>query len=76
MVTDVDAVRLAGTILAFGTVLPGVFWIDHWLGARGVAAAVRLRPLRFGPPSLLAPAGGRRRQPGAVPARIPRDSTR
>ena len=48
MVTDVDAARLAGTVLAFGTVLPGVFWIDHWLGARGVAASARLRPLRFG----------------------------
>ena len=59
MVTDLDAARLAGTVLAFGTVLPGVFWIDHWLGARGVAAAVRLRPLRFGSRSLLAlQAGG------------------
>lgn len=54
MVTDLDAARLAGTVLAFGTVLPGVFWIDHWLGARGVAASVRLRHLRFGPRSLLA----------------------
>ena len=54
MVTDVDAARLAGTVLAFGTVLPGVFWIDHWLGARRVAASVRLRPLRFGARSLLA----------------------
>lgn len=53
MVTDLDTARLAGTVLAFGTVLPGVFWIDHCLAARGVAASVRLRPLRFGPRSLL-----------------------
>ena len=44
MVTDLDAPRLAGTVLAFGTVLPGVFWIDHWLSARGGAASVRLWP--------------------------------
>ena len=49
LVTDLDAARLAGTVLAFGTVLPGVFWIDHWLGARGAAAPVRLRPLRLRP---------------------------
>lgn len=32
LVTDHDVARCVGTVLAFGTVLPGVFWIDHWLG--------------------------------------------
>lgn len=52
LVTDNDTLRLVGTILAFGTVLPGVFWIDHWLRSRDVlrvveGARLRLTPLRL-----------------------------
>lgn len=38
LVTDHDGLRLVGTVLAFGTVLPGVLWLDHWLACLGVAS--------------------------------------
>jgi hypothetical protein len=47
LVTDHDIARCVGTVLAFGTVLPGVFWIDHWLGTQGVLTSVRVRPVRI-----------------------------
>lgn len=53
-VTDSDGLRFAGTVLAFGTVLPGVFWIDHWLGARGALASRPWRRLRVTPGRLAA----------------------
>ena len=40
-VSDVAAVRLVGTFLAFGTVFPGIFWIDRVLSLCGLD-----RPLR------------------------------
>ena len=45
LVSDHDVARCLGTVLAFGTVLPGVFWIDHWLAANGILASVRRRPV-------------------------------
>ncbi len=45
LVTDHDVARCVGTVLAFGTVLPGVFWIDHWLGTQGVLTSIRTRPI-------------------------------
>jgi predicted flap endonuclease-1-like 5' DNA nuclease len=44
-VSDHDLARCLGTVLAFGTVLPGLFWIDHWLKAQGVLSSVRRRPV-------------------------------
>jgi hypothetical protein len=35
LVTDYDIARCVTTVLAFGTVLPGV-WIDHWLGTQDI----------------------------------------
>ena len=52
-VTDRDGLRVVGTILAFGTVLPGVFWIDHWLLARGWPGAWRGRAVHLGEKALL-----------------------
>ena len=46
-VTDQPVLRLVGTFLAFATVFPGIFWIEHYLQLRGVAASTRWRPLRF-----------------------------
>lgn len=40
LVTDHDGLRLVGTALAFGTVLPGVLWLEHWLGCLGVASQI------------------------------------
>jgi hypothetical protein len=47
-VTDDDGLRFVATVLAFGTVLPGVFWLDHLLRAHGVAAGVRGPRLQLG----------------------------
>ena len=37
-VTDQPMLRLIGTFLAFATVFPGIFWIEHYLCLHGVAA--------------------------------------
>ncbi len=39
--------RHANTLVAFATVFPGIFWIEHYLALRGVGAKGRGRPLRF-----------------------------
>ena len=46
-VTDQPMLRLIGTFLAFATVFPGIFWIEHYLCLHGVAARTQWRPLRF-----------------------------
>ncbi len=46
-VSDDDKVRLIGTFLAFGTVFPGIFWIDHYLDIRGIATHLRGPRLAF-----------------------------
>ena len=46
-VTDQPALRLLSTFLAFATVFPGIFWIEHYLRLRGVCTDTRWRPLRF-----------------------------
>lgn len=46
-VVDGWAANFLATLVAFATVFPGIFWIDHYLTLRGVAAQVRGRPLRF-----------------------------
>ena len=46
-VVDQPLVRPIGTFLSFATVFPGIFWIDHYLGLRGVGADIRGKPLRF-----------------------------
>ena len=51
-VTDRPWLRLVATFLAFATVFPGIFWIEHYLALRGVAANARWRPLRFSPRGL------------------------
>lgn len=51
-VTDQPWLRLVATFLAFATVFPGIFWIEHYLALRGVAANARWRPLRFSPRGL------------------------
>ena len=40
-VPDQAWLRYSNTFLAFCTVFPGMFWIDHYLGLRGVFANVR-----------------------------------
>ena len=51
-VTDQHWLRLVATFLAFATVFPGIFWIEHYLALRGVAANALWRPLRFSPRGL------------------------
>ena len=51
-VTDQPLLRLIATFLAFATVFPGIFWIEHYLALRDVAAKTRWRPLRFSPRGL------------------------
>ncbi|MBI2506437.1 MAG: DUF4332 domain-containing protein [Candidatus Latescibacteria bacterium] len=46
-VADNPLLSFLGTAVAFATVFPGIFWIDHYLALRGVAAQRRGRPLRF-----------------------------
>ena len=46
-VTDQPVLRLVGTFLAFATVFPGIFWIEHYLHLRGIAAGAHWYPLRF-----------------------------
>lgn len=46
-VADNKALSFLGTALAFATVFPGIFWIDHYLALRGVAAQRRGKPLHF-----------------------------
>ena len=41
------ALRYGNTFVAFATVYPGIFWIEHYLALREVAANTRRRPLRF-----------------------------
>jgi len=46
-VTDQPVLRLVGTFLAFATVFPGIFWIEHYLYLRGVGIGAHWRPLHF-----------------------------
>lgn len=46
-VVDDAAWRFIGTAVAFATVFPGIFWIDHYLALRGVGSQARGRPLRL-----------------------------
>ena len=39
-VSDSQSLRFVGSIVAFATVFPGIFWIEHYLALRGVAAQV------------------------------------
>ena len=41
--------RYTNTLVAFATVFPGIFWIDHYLALRGVGEKRRSRPRRFSP---------------------------
>jgi hypothetical protein len=41
------ALRYSNTLIAFATVYPGIFWIEHYLALRGVGAGGFGRPLRF-----------------------------
>ena len=52
-VTDQYAVRLVGTLVAFATVFPGIFWISHLLAHGGFPTSLRARPWRV-TPTLLA----------------------
>ncbi len=47
LVEDQPAWRLLATFVAFGTVFPGIFWIDAWLERAGLNRLVRIRPLRL-----------------------------
>ena len=47
-------VRFVGTVAAFATVFPGIFWIDYCLRLKGVGRSRRWRPLRFSHLSLIA----------------------
>ena len=51
-VTDHDLLRLVGSFLSFATVFPGIFWIDHYLAQRGVAAQLRSPTVRITPSRL------------------------
>lgn len=46
-VTDQPVLRLIGTFLAFATVFPGIFWIEHYLSLHGIASRAHFRPLSF-----------------------------
>ncbi|MSR82026.1 MAG: DUF4332 domain-containing protein [Candidatus Latescibacteria bacterium] len=46
-VADNPLLSFLGSVVAFATVFPGIFWIDHYLGLYGVAAQRRGKPLRF-----------------------------
>lgn len=46
-VVDGWVLNFLATLVAFATVFPGIFWIDHYLTLRGVAAGRRGKPLRF-----------------------------
>ncbi len=46
-VVDGWTLNFLATLVAFATVFPGIFWIDHYLTLRGVAAGRRGKPLRF-----------------------------
>lgn len=48
-VTDDPVARPVGSFMSFATVFPGIFWIDHYLGLRGVAAQVRGPQVRVSP---------------------------
>ncbi len=48
-VLDQRWLRVAGTIAAFATVLPGLFLVTRLLGTFGVGEGVRTRPFRFQP---------------------------
>lgn len=47
LVEDEPTLRLLATFVAFGTVFPGIFFIDAWLERRGVASRVQGYPLRL-----------------------------
>jgi hypothetical protein len=51
-VVDGWGLNFLATAVAFATVFPGIFWIDHYLALRGVAAGCRGKPLRFTPAGL------------------------
>ena len=51
-VVDHSVIRPLGTLFSFATVLPGIFWIDHYLSCRGVCREVRGLPRRFSPAGL------------------------
>ena len=51
-VPDHAVLRYTNSLVAFATVFPGIFWIDHYLALRGVGAQRRGRPLRFSPGGL------------------------
>ena len=51
-VTDTAAVRLVGTFVAFGTVFPGIFWIDHVLSRCGLGRSLRGPAIAFTPSKL------------------------
>ncbi|MBT3342406.1 MAG: hypothetical protein HN712_24510 [Gemmatimonadetes bacterium] len=47
LVEDQPGLRLLATFLAFGTVFPGIFWIDTWLQRAGFSKPVHIRPLQL-----------------------------
>ena len=51
-VIDHSVIRPLGTVLSFATVLPGIFWIDHYLSCCGICREVRGFPRRFSPGGL------------------------
>lgn len=46
LVEDEPLLRWLATFVAFGTVFPGIFWIDHWLRTRW-SSSVRIPPLQL-----------------------------
>jgi hypothetical protein len=51
-VEDDEGLRTLFSILSFATVFPGIFWIEHYLGLRGIGANMRWKKWRFSPRSL------------------------
>nr|ADI22854.1 hypothetical protein [uncultured nuHF2 cluster bacterium HF0500_31B05] len=51
-VSDHELVRLVGSFASFATVLPGIFWIDHYLLQLGVSTQVRSVSLHITPSRL------------------------
>ncbi len=51
-VVDDGRIRSLFSMLAFATVFPGIFWIEHYLSVRGVAAKVRGKMRSFSPSAL------------------------
>lgn len=49
LVEDQPLLRMLATFVAFGTVFPGIFWIDTWLERAGLNRVIRIPVLQMTP---------------------------